>query len=88
MFPIGNPPSRGRHRIFNAANLRGLPREHVITREGNLDHMSEGLFAAGAAQADAHEFRRTDGGGDLEFFLGGRNYKVRRIPPRPVPKDG
>lgn len=66
MFPAVNPPSRNRHRVFNAGNLRGLHQRHVIIRAKHLDRTSAAPSPAGAAQVDAHELRPTDGNGDLE----------------------
>ena len=50
--------------------------------------MPVALTAAGAVRADAHEFRLTNGGGDIEFPLGGGNYEVWELPPRPMQKRG
>ena len=66
-----------RHHISNAGILRGLPKDHVITREVNLDHMSVALDAAGAIQVELQEFRFMNGVGNLERLPVGRKYKVR-----------
>ena len=52
----GNPPSREGGHIFTPGNLRGLPKDHVITRGGNLDLMAAALTAAGAIQAEPRVF--------------------------------
>ena len=77
LFPIGNPTHLLRHRIFNAGNLRGLPKDHVVTREVNLDHMSVALDAAGAIQEKPQEFRFMNGEGNSGRPPVGRKYKVR-----------
>ena len=84
LLPTGFPPSRVRRRIFNASNLRGLLKEHVITRGENSSHVSAVLSVAGAIQVDAQEFRVADGECDLGCPSEGSEYKVWELPPCPM----
>ena len=78
---MGNPCSLYRRHIFKPGAFRGLPKEHVITREGKLGHLSLAPSAAGAAQVTAHEFRLMDGNGDSERRQDGGEFTVRSLRP-------
>ena len=76
---MGNPCSLYSHHIIKPGTSRGLPQEHVATREGKFGHVFLALSAAGAAQVTAHEFRLMDKNGDLERPKGAGEFTVRSL---------
>ena len=59
LLSMGNPTRFSRHHISNTANLRGFVTG--IVRQRDLEPISAALAAAGAAPAEPHEFRLTNG---------------------------
>ena len=82
LYPTGNPARPFLRQISNAGDLRGLPKEHVITREETSDHMAVALAAAGAIRVAPHEFRLMNGRGESACPAEGRNFEVGELRPR------
>ena len=61
----GNPPSREGGHIFTPGNLRGLPKDRVVIREENSDHIPVALTAVVAPKVESHEFRLMNGEEDV-----------------------
>ena len=81
---MGNPTRLLRDHISNAGNLRGLPRDHAITREESSGPVSVAPAAAGAIQAEPHEFLPMNVKGEVRRPLEGKEYKVWELQQRDV----